>query len=238
MHIVALPPPPQSSALVHFAAQACKARRSLCDARSLTTGPVGPRGAVPHGGVPEWLKGTDCKSVGDSLRWFKSNPLHQRLPDNRGYAGSLHTIDRAVVAHLDHSIAPETGMQLFSRTPVAGDYRTNRGEYSDAQVTNAGWSRALLPRAREVTTGEAAELSASAGGKHSSDQQAAAADAPTGGLISRGDAHQRRQPLGDECQQFGSGYCISLRLAITVRADRRAGFARLRRAALFQNKRA
>ena len=21
-------------------------------------------GAVPHGGVPEWLKGTDCKSVG------------------------------------------------------------------------------------------------------------------------------------------------------------------------------
>jgi hypothetical protein len=113
LHIVALPPPPQSSALVHFAAQACKARRSLCDARSLTTGPVGPRGAVPHGGVPEWLKGTDCKSVGDSLRWFKSNPLHQRLPDNRGYAGSLHTIDRAVVAHLDHSIAPETGMQLF-----------------------------------------------------------------------------------------------------------------------------
>ncbi len=31
------------------------------------------------GGVPEWLKGTDCKSVGARLRWFESNPLHQRL---------------------------------------------------------------------------------------------------------------------------------------------------------------
>jgi hypothetical protein len=71
-----LPPP----ALLHFAAQAREGSRSSCDARSLTTGPVGPRGAVPHGGVPEWLKGTDCKSVGDSLRWFKSNPLHQRRP--------------------------------------------------------------------------------------------------------------------------------------------------------------
>ena len=31
------------------------------------------------GGVPEWLKGTDCKSVGARLRWFESNPLHQSL---------------------------------------------------------------------------------------------------------------------------------------------------------------
>ena len=51
-------------ALLHFAAQAREGSRSSCNARSLTTGPVGPRGAVPHGGVPEWLKGTDCKSVG------------------------------------------------------------------------------------------------------------------------------------------------------------------------------
>src|SRR5208282_4255066 len=29
-----------------------------------------------RGGVPEWLKGTDCKSVGARLRWFESNPLH------------------------------------------------------------------------------------------------------------------------------------------------------------------
>lgn len=29
------------------------------------------------GGVPERLKGTDCKSVGARLRWFESNPLHQ-----------------------------------------------------------------------------------------------------------------------------------------------------------------
>ncbi|CAH2599892.1 protein of unknown function [Rhodovastum atsumiense] len=26
--------------------------------------------------MPEWLKGTDCKSVGARLRWFESNPLH------------------------------------------------------------------------------------------------------------------------------------------------------------------
>ena len=29
------------------------------------------------GGVPEWLKGADCKSAGLRLRWFESNPLHQ-----------------------------------------------------------------------------------------------------------------------------------------------------------------
>ena len=28
------------------------------------------------GGVPEWLKGADCKSVGLRLRWFESNLLH------------------------------------------------------------------------------------------------------------------------------------------------------------------
>ena len=31
-----------------------------------------------YGGVPEWLKGADCKSVGLRLRWFESIPLHQR----------------------------------------------------------------------------------------------------------------------------------------------------------------
>ncbi len=30
-----------------------------------------------RGGVPEWLKGADCKSAGVRLRWFESNPLHQ-----------------------------------------------------------------------------------------------------------------------------------------------------------------
>ncbi len=29
------------------------------------------------GGVPEWLKGADCKSAGVRLRWFESSPLHQ-----------------------------------------------------------------------------------------------------------------------------------------------------------------
>ena len=34
---------------------------------------------VRLGGVPEWLKGADCKSVGLRLRWFESSLLHQRL---------------------------------------------------------------------------------------------------------------------------------------------------------------
>src|SRR5690606_36200633 len=43
----------------------------------LTVGyPFVNRGAR-FGGVPEWLKGTDCKSVGARLRWFESSPLHQ-----------------------------------------------------------------------------------------------------------------------------------------------------------------
>ena len=32
-----------------------------------------------YGGVPEWLKGADCKSVGLRLRWFESIPLHQAI---------------------------------------------------------------------------------------------------------------------------------------------------------------
>ena len=70
----------------------------------------------------------------------------------------------------------------LSRTPVTGDYRTNRGEHSDAQTTGARESRALLSRARGVTAGEASELSAAAGGEHSSDQQAQTADAATAGI--------------------------------------------------------
>ena len=31
------------------------------------------------GGVPEWPKGTDCKSVVVRLRWFKSTPLHHHF---------------------------------------------------------------------------------------------------------------------------------------------------------------
>jgi hypothetical protein len=35
--------------------------------------------ASRRGGVPEWLKGADCKSAGVRLRWFESNPLHQPI---------------------------------------------------------------------------------------------------------------------------------------------------------------
>ena len=85
----------------------------------------------------------------------------------------------------DHSIVTETLSQLFGSHFSAGDYRTNRGEHSDVQITGAGESRALLSRTRGVAAGEASELSAAAGGQPSSDQQAQAADAATAGIISR-----------------------------------------------------
>ena len=34
---------------------------------------------ISSGGVPEWLKGADCKSVGLRLRWFESIPLHHKI---------------------------------------------------------------------------------------------------------------------------------------------------------------
>jgi hypothetical protein len=36
-----------------------------------------PLGGSNRGQVPEWLKGTVCKTVGASLRWFESIPAHQ-----------------------------------------------------------------------------------------------------------------------------------------------------------------
>ncbi len=73
-------------------------RGKACRARAeprrdpLTSAPHGlnparsrqPGRASGCGGVPEWLKGTDCKSVGLRLRWFESNPLHIAHP---GIAG-------------------------------------------------------------------------------------------------------------------------------------------------------
>ena len=35
--------------------------------------------------MPEWLKGTDCKSVGASLRWFESTPAQCKSDDNCCY---------------------------------------------------------------------------------------------------------------------------------------------------------
>lgn len=43
----------------------------------LTTPPHTPYLPAQHGGMPEWLKGADCKSAGVRLRWFESNSLHQ-----------------------------------------------------------------------------------------------------------------------------------------------------------------
>src|SRR5208282_2914947 len=54
-----------------------------------------------RGGVPEWLKGTDCKSVGARLRWFESNPLHQ--PDrDRPLGLARHCPDRVSDPPIPH----------------------------------------------------------------------------------------------------------------------------------------
>ena len=51
-----------------------------------------------YGGVPEWLKGADCKSVGLRLRWFESIPLHQAIArlycsETRIAGGSGNSLD-------------------------------------------------------------------------------------------------------------------------------------------------
>ena len=52
--------------LVDWWAPRLAERLGLCYSRGLS-----------RGGVPEWLKGADCKSVGLRLRWFESSLLHQ-----------------------------------------------------------------------------------------------------------------------------------------------------------------
>jgi hypothetical protein len=52
--------------------------------------------------VPEWLKGTDCKSVGARLRWFKSNPLHHYpsiINILRWVPGASHNSTRNLMRH-------------------------------------------------------------------------------------------------------------------------------------------
>jgi hypothetical protein len=50
------------------------------------------------GSVPEWLKGTGCKPVGESLRWFESNPAHYRKFTNS--SNSNNTNDFAHVFNM------------------------------------------------------------------------------------------------------------------------------------------
>ena len=59
---------------------------------------------IRYGGVPEWLKGADCKSVGLRLRWFESIPLHQQLVERK--------------RRKDCS-AVEAELQLYARAGVA-----------------------------------------------------------------------------------------------------------------------
>ena len=58
------------------------AEQLICNQQVLGSSPIASSiaGRCPilwSGGVPEWLKGADCKSVGKRLRGFESSPLHR-----------------------------------------------------------------------------------------------------------------------------------------------------------------
>ena len=53
--------------------------------------PSGPKRKMPRGSMPERLKGADCKSAGDSLRWFESSSTHYSVLDlERWQSGWMH----------------------------------------------------------------------------------------------------------------------------------------------------
>jgi hypothetical protein len=70
--------------------------------------------ASRRGGVPEWLKGADCKSAGVRLRWFESNPLHQassrrfvRLLSMSGiYGGAANMVSAKVTSQVTCRLLP------------------------------------------------------------------------------------------------------------------------------------
>ena len=51
-------------------------RKQSLGAVAIDVLPKNPDNGGFCGGVPEWLKGADCKSVGLRLRWFESSLLH------------------------------------------------------------------------------------------------------------------------------------------------------------------
>ena len=68
-----------------------------------------------RGEMPEWLKGTDCKSVGERLRWFESTSPHHRAgvtqlveyqPSKLVVAGS------SPVSRSREARGPENGMPM------------------------------------------------------------------------------------------------------------------------------
>ena len=61
-----------SVSITTFAGVAQLVEQLTCNQQVAGSSPI----ASSSGGVPEWPKGTDCKSVGVRLRRFKSSPLH------------------------------------------------------------------------------------------------------------------------------------------------------------------
>ena len=62
------------------------------------------KNGLGHGGVPEWLKGADCKSAGGRLRRFESYPHHFLLTASSGQP-SVSRLVLAVGAEVSWSSA-------------------------------------------------------------------------------------------------------------------------------------
>jgi hypothetical protein len=69
------------SVLLHHSFLKCAGMAQLAEQLTCNQQVVGssPIASSIYGGVPEWLKGADCKSVGFRLRWFESVLLHQKI---------------------------------------------------------------------------------------------------------------------------------------------------------------
>ncbi len=86
-----------------FAGVAQLAEQLICNQQVAGSSPIASSGGR-LGGMPEWLKGADCKSVGKRLRRFKSFSLHSALV--QGWASEARTTvlpahfgEQAVTSH-------------------------------------------------------------------------------------------------------------------------------------------
>ena len=76
-----------------FAGVAQPVEQLICNQQVAGSSPIA---SSSSGGVPEWPKGADCKSVGLRLRRFESSPLHhyQLYGPCVGAAGIAQLVER------------------------------------------------------------------------------------------------------------------------------------------------
>ena len=118
----------------------------------------GSRLPLSQGRVPEWLKGTDCKSVGECLRRFDSSPAHQSAGGGLERDESREWIDeeaRPVTSHLSpftsHMRAhiAQLAERILGKDEVPGSNpgvgSSSSGGGTDASRPDPGLCRSLPP---------------------------------------------------------------------------------------------